>query len=112
MYTLTTFQSTIMNKRANPPNKTAMLPAPDNTVSVVEARARFSDLVSRALLLHERVFVTRHGKRIAALVSAEDAELLEALEDRVDLEDVRKTRRDIASHGTIPLARLVKELGL
>ncbi|MGH8283457.1 MAG: type II toxin-antitoxin system prevent-host-death family antitoxin [Gammaproteobacteria bacterium] len=81
-------------------------------MSVVEARARFSDLVSRTLLLHERVFVTRHGKRIAALVPAEDAELLEALEDRVDLEDVRKARRDIVSHGTIPLARLIKELEL
>ena len=44
--------------------------------------------------------------------AAEDAELFEAIEDRLDLEAVRKARRDIASHGTVPLVRLVKELGL
>ena len=101
-----------MNKRAPRPNKNTPSTATADSVSVVEARARLSDLVNRSLLLHERVFVTRHGKRIAALVSAEDAELLEALEDRVDLEAVRKARRDIATHGTILLTRLIKELGL
>ena len=101
-----------MNKRSTLKNSPADSSALDDTVSLVEARAHFGDLVSRAMLLHKRVFVTRHGKRIAALVSAEDAELLEAIEDRLDLEAVRKARRDITSHGTIPLVRLIKELGL
>ena len=100
-----------MNKRS-PSTSNSAASAPDDTVSIVEARAHFGDLVSRATLLNRRVFVTRHGKRIAALVSAEDAELLDAIEDRLDLEAVRKARRDIASHGTVPLIRLVKELGL
>ncbi|MDE2196763.1 MAG: type II toxin-antitoxin system Phd/YefM family antitoxin [Gammaproteobacteria bacterium] len=82
------------------------------TVSVVEAREKFGDLVNRAALLSERVYVTKHGKRVAALVSVEDAELLEALEDRLDLEAVKKARADIARHGTIPLEQLAKELGL
>lgn len=101
-----------MNKRSTSANKLARAPAPGNTVSLVEARAHLGDLVSRTKLLNQRVFVTRHGKRIAALVSAEDAELLEAIEDRLDLEAVRKARRDIAANGTVPLTRLVKELGL
>ena len=63
-------------------------------------------------MFHQRVFVPRHGKRIAALVSAEDAELFDAIEDRPDLEAVCKAHRDIATHGTVPLIRLVKELGL
>ena len=100
-----------MNKRS-PSTSNSAASVPDDTVSIVEARAHFGDLVSRATLLNRRVFVTRHGKRIAALVSAEDAELLDAIEDRLDLEAVRKARRDIASHGTVPLIRLVKELGL
>ena len=33
------------------------------TVSVVEAREKFGDLVNRAALLSERVYVTKHGKR-------------------------------------------------
>ena len=82
------------------------------TVSVVEAREKFGDLVNRAALLSERVYVTKHGKRVAALVSVEDAELLEALEDRLDLEAVKEARADIAKHGTIPLEQLAKELGL
>ncbi|MGH8403527.1 MAG: hypothetical protein ACRESO_09025 [Gammaproteobacteria bacterium] len=49
---------------------------------------------------------------VTGLVPAEDVELFAALEDRADLETVRKARRDIAAHGTIPLARLITELGL
>ena len=101
-----------MNRRNTSKTKRAGSCASGRTVSIVEARAHFGDLVSRTALLNRRVFVTRHGKRIAALVSAEDAELLDAIEDRLDLEAVRKARRDIASHGTVPLIRLVKELGL
>ncbi|MGH7239348.1 MAG: type II toxin-antitoxin system Phd/YefM family antitoxin [Candidatus Saccharimonadales bacterium] len=81
-------------------------------VSIVEAREKFGELVNRAALLSERVYVTKHGKRVAALVSVEDAELLEALEDRYDLEAVKEARADIAKHGTVPFEELAKELGL
>jgi len=85
---------------------------PSDNVSVVEARERFGDLVNRAALLSERVYVTKHGKRVAALVSVEDAELLEALEDKYDLAAVKAARAVIAKHGTVPFEQLVKELGL
>ena len=101
-----------MNKRSTSTNNPAAASKLDDTVSIVEARAHFGDLVSRTTLLNRRVFVTRHGKRIAALVSAEDAELLDAIEDRLDVEAVRRARRDIAAHGAVKLAKLVKELGL
>jgi len=41
----------------------------------------------------------RHGKAVAALVSVEDLELLEDLEDRLDLEAVRAAREE---PGTVP----------
>jgi len=85
---------------------------PSDNVSVVEAREKFGDLVNRAALLSERVYVTKHGKRVAALVSVEDAELLEALEDKYDLVAVKAARTDMAKHGTVPFEQLVKELGL
>jgi len=81
-------------------------------VSVVEAREKFGELVNRAALLSERVYVTKHGKRVAALVSVEDAEILEALEDRLDLAEVNQARADIAKHGTTSLEQLAKDLGL
>jgi prevent-host-death family protein len=98
---------TMKKQAASKPTQTK----PPRDVSTVEAREKFGELVNRAGLLSERVFVTKHGKRIAALVS-EDAELLEALEDRYDLEAVKDTRADIAKHGAVPFEELAKELGV
>jgi prevent-host-death family protein len=53
-------------------------------VPVTQARAEFADLVNRVVYGGERVVVTRHGKPIVALVSAEDlARLEEADQPRV-----------------------------
>lgn len=60
----------------------------------------------------ERVYVAKHGKQVAALVSVAVAELLEALEDKYDLAAVKATRTDIAKRKTMPFEQLVKELGL
>jgi len=46
-------------------------------VPVTQARAEFADLVNRVVYGGERVVVTRHGKPIVALVSAEDLARLE-----------------------------------
>ncbi|MGH3628985.1 MAG: type II toxin-antitoxin system Phd/YefM family antitoxin [Sciscionella sp.] len=92
-------------------SKTTIAKQPSG-VSIVQAREKFGELVNRAAFLSERVYVTKHGKRVAALVSVEDAELLEALEDRYDLATMRKVRADIAKHGTVPFEDLAKELGL
>ncbi|HEX5339808.1 MAG TPA: type II toxin-antitoxin system Phd/YefM family antitoxin [Gammaproteobacteria bacterium] len=81
-------------------------------ISILQAREKFGELVNRASLLSERVYVTKHGKPVAALVSVEDAKLLEALEDRYDLDAVKAARADIAKHGTVPFEDLAKELGL
>ncbi|MEW2359286.1 type II toxin-antitoxin system Phd/YefM family antitoxin [Spirillospora sp. NPDC029432] len=54
--------------------------------AVTEARKELADLVNRVAYTGERVALTRRGKVMAALVSAEDLELLESLrEGRIDL---------------------------
>jgi prevent-host-death family protein len=54
--------------------------------AVTEARKEFADLVNRVAYTGERVALTRRGKVMAALVSAEDLELLESLRSgRLDL---------------------------
>ncbi|HMA47808.1 MAG TPA: type II toxin-antitoxin system Phd/YefM family antitoxin [Frankiaceae bacterium] len=50
-------------------------------VPVTQARGELSDLVSRVAFSGERVTLTRHGKAVAALVSAADLARLEALEE-------------------------------
>ena len=42
----------------------------------------------------ERIALERHGKTIAGLVSAEDLELLQMLEDQTDLAAARKALKE------------------
>lgn len=65
-----------------------------STITAKEARRTFTDLLARAAYGKERVTVTRNGRPMAVLVPVEDAEALEALEERIDLEDVRKRAKE------------------
>lgn len=49
-----------------------------------DLRGHLSDVLNRTAYAGERVVVTRHGKRIAAVIPADDLELLEALENARD----------------------------
>ncbi|MGW7366519.1 type II toxin-antitoxin system Phd/YefM family antitoxin [Streptomyces sp. NPDC054841] len=49
-------------------------------IPVTQARAELAELINRVVYGGERVVVTRHGKPLAALVSAADLERLEGLE--------------------------------
>jgi prevent-host-death family protein len=51
-------------------------------VPVTDARAQLSDLVGRVAFGGERVPLSRHGRVRAAIVSAEDLALLEALDEQ------------------------------
>lgn len=56
---------------------------------VTQARAELADLVNRVAYTGARVALTRRGKVMAALVSAEDLELLERLDaERVDVNQI------------------------
>lgn len=52
-------------------------------IPVTQARADLADLVNRVAYSGERVVLTRHGRTMAALVSAEDLERLEQIDRRV-----------------------------
>ena len=82
------------------------------TLSTVKARENFSDLVNRSAYGKERVVLTRRGKGIAAVVPIEDLNLLEAIEDRLDLEDIEKALADPENKRAIPWDKVKKDLGL
>ncbi|MEV5437717.1 type II toxin-antitoxin system Phd/YefM family antitoxin [Streptomyces sp. NPDC052682] len=48
-------------------------------IPVTQARAELADLINRVVYGGERVVVTRHGKPLVALVSADDLRRLEEL---------------------------------
>ena len=50
-----------------------------------QAREKFSEILSEVAYGHERIVLQRHGKDVAAMISAEDLKRFEELEDRADL---------------------------
>lgn len=84
-------------------------------LNVSKARAEFPDIVNRAAYGKERTIVSRRGKDLAAVIPIEDLRLLERLAreetDRLDLEHARAALKEADEKGTIPLRRLMRELG-
>jgi len=74
-----------------------------------KARDEFSDALNRVAYKGERIVLRRHGKDIAVLVPVEDLMLLEEIEDRIDVEEAKKSLR---KKGGIEWVKLKKELGL
>ena len=81
-------------------------------INTVNARAQFSEIINRAAFGKERVTLTRRGKEIVAVVPIEDVKLLEALEDKIDLEDARAALAEAKRKGTVSWEKIKKELGL
>ncbi|GGX03590.1 antitoxin [Streptomyces malachitofuscus] len=58
-------------------------------IPVTQARAELADLINRVVYGGERVVVTRHGKPLVALVSADDLRRLEELEEHREAAEER-----------------------
>jgi antitoxin Phd len=79
------------------------------TVTTTEIRAHLSDTLSKVARKGNRVVVTKGGKRFAALVSVDDLDFLESLEDRLDIEDAKKALKE---PGSVPWEKVKADLGL
>lgn len=76
-----------------------------------KAREQFSDTLNRVAYSHERIVLRRRGKDVVTLVPLEDLALLEQLEDRIDIEEAKRTLAD-PDEAPIPYSRVRKELQL
>jgi prevent-host-death family protein len=84
-------------------------------MTVTEARARLADVVDEARVAHDPVFLTRRGRRVAAVIDAEDLErLVEAAEDLADIRAAAAARAEMAETGErpIPWKQVKADLGL
>ena len=78
-----------------------------------EARARLADVVDAARVRHEPVYLTRRGRRVAAVIDADPLErLVEAAEDLADIEAAQAARAEVAEQGAIPWGQVKADLGL
>ncbi len=86
------------------------------TVSLTEARARLTELLDELEERHEHVVITRHGRAVGVLVSAEEQEALEEtleiLQDEALLEALRESQEDVTAGRVSTLAEVRRELGL
>jgi prevent-host-death family protein len=81
-------------------------------MSASQIREEFAEALNRVIYKGERIVLRRRGKDVAALVSMEDLEVLQAAENREDIRDARAAREEAEREGTTPLADFKKELGL
>ena len=80
-------------------------------VTTIKARQEFARVL-RKVEEGKRFLLERHDKGVAAIVSVEDLALLEAIENRRDLEDARRALAEVAEKGAIPREQVKAELGL
>ncbi len=79
------------------------------TLEASQLRQGISDAMNTVAYTGQRISIRRHGKPVAVLVSVEDGEILEAMEDRFDVAAAKKALKE---KGNIPWATVKKQLGL
>ena len=80
------------------------------TISTADARKHFADIVNKVAYGKEPIVLTRRGQEVAALVSIDELELLQQIEDHIDIEDAKLALAE--SGENIPAEKVWKLLGL
>ena len=80
-------------------------------MGVSDARDHLSEVVDRARYTQERVVLTKRGREVGAIISIDDLNLLEMLEDQLDIKEARQALEE--SQGErISYDEVRKKLGL
>jgi antitoxin Phd len=80
------------------------------TISTAEARKHFADIVNKVAYGKEPIVLTRRGQKVAALVSIDELELLQQIEDHIDIQDAKNALAE--SGENISAKEVWKQLGL
>ena len=84
-------------------------------MTVTDARARLADVVDEVRVGRNPVFLTRRGRRVAAVIDAGQLDkLFEAAEDLADIQAAAEARAEMAEPGAepIPWEQVKADLGL
>ncbi|MGH7928555.1 MAG: type II toxin-antitoxin system Phd/YefM family antitoxin [Candidatus Binatia bacterium] len=82
----------------------------EDRFSTSEARGKLAEITNEVVYGGHRILLHRHGKDLAAVVSVRDLALLEAIEDRMDLEEALSALKQEGKH--VSWKDLRKELEL
>lgn len=78
-------------------------------ISMAGIRDNLAEIVNRVAYGGERAVLQRRGTGVVAMVSMEDLELLERLENEADLKAALKARKE---KGEVPLQQVKARLGM
>jgi antitoxin Phd len=81
-----------------------------NKITTVDARKKFANIINRVAFGNESFVLTRRGEAVAALVSVKELKLLQEFEDRIDIDDAWKAKKEPGD--PIPWEELKEELEL
>jgi prevent-host-death family protein len=73
-------------------------------------REEFSELLNQVSYLGERIIVHRRGKNVAALVSLEDLQLIQEIEDKLDNAAADAALEEPGE--SIPWEQVIKDLSI
>ena len=82
-----------------------------STVTAVKARDNFSEVIARAAYGKERIYITKNGKNLAALIPVEDMTLLEELEDRLDAAEADRILDKTKPTDLVPFEEYLRKRG-
>jgi prevent-host-death family protein len=87
---------------------------PAEAVPMSDARDRLGDLVNQAVYTKEPVFLSRRGRRVAAVIDAETLDqLIELAEDAIDAAEANTARAELSDGAEpVPWDAVKRDLGL
>jgi prevent-host-death family protein len=81
-----------------------------STISLADARSRFSQIIESASSTHERFEITKNGERVALIIGADDfdslIETLEILADRDQTRDILQGMRELQDGKSVGSAEM------
>jgi prevent-host-death family protein len=80
------------------------------TMTTIDAKEKFTDLINHVSHNKERIILTRRGKDVVAVVPLEDLQFLEATQDKYDLREASDAFKDTKSGGSVTLEQLKEDL--
>lgn len=87
----------------------------DSMLTVSEARRQLASVIDRVRTEHVPIYLARRGRRVAAVIDADDLEqILELAEDMADIRAAAAAREEMRATGeaAIPWEQVKADLGL
>jgi len=75
-----------------------------SALSISVARSQLAAIIDRARADHQPVYLARHGRRIAAVIDADDLDrILELAQDMADIRAAEAARAEMQATGAMPI---------